>query len=420
MAVRLLLLCLALVCGFGTAFASAASSSSSQTSCFPVDRLCKRFPGAHVHPDVVAHRMGISPHSDVQAKLAAFLSSIQQNGLSNLPGHGSPSDRGLSLTERSKLLQTWMASHCTGELHNIDPTRLDSQRSLIGELVCFDLIRASAERQLCPSGPQSSFSLQCTRKFNTLITTVINEEGSCMVLSDQPNETISDPATTKTAGTDLCGYLDKYLNPPPLQIVRRQNPTRVLAASPSPSATSDGDDMVITILIAGVSFVLVLLILISTICYVSYRRIKRELDDLQSANAAVELELHETRSKPAVSTFAKKWVVNKPYRAARGDEMDLRVGDIVTLLSVFNDGWGHGHNETTNVVGTLPLSSLVPQKVIKREPVDSSISGSSSRKSMSHRSSLGTQASLTGGNGHRPSLSITGKSPSSTKSILSA
>ncbi|KAJ3218836.1 hypothetical protein HK099_004912 [Clydaea vesicula] len=53
----------------------------------------------------------------------------------------------------------------------------------------------------------------------------------------------------------------------------------------------------------------------------------------------------------------KKYTVLQDYLPNASDELDLRIGDVVLLNVVYNDGWGHAYNETTNMEGALPLGS---------------------------------------------------------------
>ncbi|KAI9204274.1 uncharacterized protein BJ171DRAFT_582250 [Polychytrium aggregatum] len=108
----------------------------------------------------------------------------------------------------------------------------------------------------------------------------------------------------------------------------------------------------------SVSIAIIMIGVMVTLLYRRYRHSRSKLTQVEKQKTTVEQHLVETINKPAPTAFSKKWVVDKPYTAVRGDEIDLSVGDMVVLLSIFNDGWGHGHNETTDCVGTLPLSAL--------------------------------------------------------------
>ncbi|KAI9205451.1 uncharacterized protein BJ171DRAFT_502185 [Polychytrium aggregatum] len=136
-----------------------------------------------------------------------------------------------------------------------------------------------------------------------------------------------------------------------------QNTTAQLGNSKSTELYEHQRNIVITAasLTGAVMLVGVVVFLVN-----KYRSSWRRLKEVSVQKASAELALIETTSQPAPEAFTKKWVVIKPYQAVREDEIDLHVGDIVVLMSVFNDGWGHGLNETQNTVGTLPVISLSP------------------------------------------------------------
>ncbi|KAJ3184701.1 hypothetical protein HDU87_004105 [Geranomyces variabilis] len=53
-------------------------------------------------------------------------------------------------------------------------------------------------------------------------------------------------------------------------------------------------------------------------------------------------------------------VVAEAYDSQMPDEITLIVGDVVTILQAFDDGWAVGRNESTGAVGALPMSCLDP------------------------------------------------------------
>ncbi|KNC96946.1 hypothetical protein, variant [Spizellomyces punctatus DAOM BR117] len=58
------------------------------------------------------------------------------------------------------------------------------------------------------------------------------------------------------------------------------------------------------------------------------------------------------------SVLEKRYTVAHDYEPAADDEVHLRVGDIVRLSLLFNDGWAKGINETTGQHGLLPCACI--------------------------------------------------------------
>ena len=54
----------------------------------------------------------------------------------------------------------------------------------------------------------------------------------------------------------------------------------------------------------------------------------------------------------------QKYQVVQDYIPNLSDELDLRIGDVVMLSAMYNDGWGYGKNVTTGQEGSLPLGLL--------------------------------------------------------------
>ncbi|RKO88229.1 hypothetical protein BDK51DRAFT_27833 [Blyttiomyces helicus] len=64
-----------------------------------------------------------------------------------------------------------------------------------------------------------------------------------------------------------------------------------------------------------------------------------------------------------VDTPGREWATTRyvaitSYTPALDDEMELRVGDIVTLTSLYNDGWAAGVNISTGQVASVPTTAL--------------------------------------------------------------
>ncbi|KAI9100384.1 hypothetical protein DFS34DRAFT_702535 [Phlyctochytrium arcticum] len=60
---------------------------------------------------------------------------------------------------------------------------------------------------------------------------------------------------------------------------------------------------------------------------------------------------------PRESGFFQLKVVEQ-YNAQLGDELDLFVGDVITIEEEFDDGWAVGRNEASGEVGAFPMSCL--------------------------------------------------------------
>ncbi|KAJ3334115.1 hypothetical protein HDU76_010237 [Blyttiomyces sp. JEL0837] len=91
-----------------------------------------------------------------------------------------------------------------------------------------------------------------------------------------------------------------------------------------------------------------------------------------SSNGTLVLRRGETFGP---ETFRTKWRGAGLYTPKLPDELEIQVGDPVTLSTFYNDGWGYGRNERTMLEGYLPLSSVVATGV-DETPVATSASAS--------------------------------------------
>ncbi|KAJ3223385.1 hypothetical protein HK099_001211 [Clydaea vesicula] len=69
--------------------------------------------------------------------------------------------------------------------------------------------------------------------------------------------------------------------------------------------------------------------------------------------------------KPKTSLNTRLPVVHE-YHQSLPDEVELRKGDIVEVISSYDDGWAKGRNITTGLEGTFPLACLEKQKKTKK------------------------------------------------------
>jgi len=63
-----------------------------------------------------------------------------------------------------------------------------------------------------------------------------------------------------------------------------------------------------------------------------------------------------------LATFNRHIVIH-PYNPMIEDEIKLNVGDIILIQDIFNDGWVHGINCTTNTEGTFPVACISPYEL---------------------------------------------------------
>ncbi|KAJ3214573.1 hypothetical protein HK099_006821 [Clydaea vesicula] len=65
-----------------------------------------------------------------------------------------------------------------------------------------------------------------------------------------------------------------------------------------------------------------------------------------------------TSSKKPKTILNERFPVVHEYHQSLPDEVELRKGDIVELISSYDDGWAKGRNITTGLEGTFPLACL--------------------------------------------------------------
>ncbi|ORX55250.1 hypothetical protein BCR36DRAFT_346886 [Piromyces finnis] len=63
-----------------------------------------------------------------------------------------------------------------------------------------------------------------------------------------------------------------------------------------------------------------------------------------------------------LATFNRHIVIH-PYNPMIEDEIKLNVGDIILIQDIFNDGWVHGINCTSNTEGTFPVACISPYEL---------------------------------------------------------
>lgn len=49
-----------------------------------------------------------------------------------------------------------------------------------------------------------------------------------------------------------------------------------------------------------------------------------------------------------------------PYQATLSDELDVNIGDVLTIFRHYYDGWCFGMNHTTNQSGSFPVACAYP------------------------------------------------------------
>ncbi|KAI9206118.1 uncharacterized protein BJ171DRAFT_498760 [Polychytrium aggregatum] len=178
------------------------------------------------------------------------------------------------------------------------------------------------------------------------------------------------------ASVDSSGSAGVTLFPPlsndALHDICQSNPTsmsggccsRLSSADRQTQTTQDNQAIqlsttTIIAIVVGSSIAIALLSYLGVYIYRRGQRSSQKLARAKHDKDAIELQLAQEIVRPVTSTtFSTKWRVRLTYKARREDEIDLNAGDLVVLLSVFNDGWGHGLNENTQQVGTLPIAAL--------------------------------------------------------------
>lgn len=63
-----------------------------------------------------------------------------------------------------------------------------------------------------------------------------------------------------------------------------------------------------------------------------------------------------------LATFNRHIVIH-PYNPMIEDEIKLNIDDIILIQDIFNDGWVHGINCTTNTEGTFPVACISPYEL---------------------------------------------------------
>ncbi|KAI8846289.1 hypothetical protein BC829DRAFT_398865 [Chytridium lagenaria] len=56
--------------------------------------------------------------------------------------------------------------------------------------------------------------------------------------------------------------------------------------------------------------------------------------------------------------IGKRFECTTKYEPRLEDEVTLRVGDVVVVERMYNDGWAFGTNETLGLSGAFPLYSV--------------------------------------------------------------
>ncbi|KAG0170506.1 hypothetical protein DFQ28_001968 [Apophysomyces sp. BC1034] len=100
-----------------------------------------------------------------------------------------------------------------------------------------------------------------------------------------------------------------------------------------------------------------------------------------------------------------------PYPPQMGDELGLRVGDIVCLAMLFDDGWALGFNVTTGLKGVFPAVCVVPasEELLEQllQPATASVAGEqtySSKTLIEDEGEQGATTTSTAGDNSRGNL----------------
>ncbi|TPX66854.1 hypothetical protein SpCBS45565_g04185 [Spizellomyces sp. 'palustris'] len=181
---------------------------------------------------------------------------------------------------------------------------------------------------------------------------------------------VSSPAApTSTTGATPSTPLPSQSSPPPTSSSSPNgqpnvNPTD--PGTPLSSATSSGSSrsaaVIIVPVVAGV-----VVIAAAGAAFVAIRRRKQKNGYASKGTEAAHVRGHDEMSvKPlfshgpgahlnVASVLEKRYTVAHDYEPAADDEVHLRVGDIIRLSLLFNDGWAKGINETTaRLHGDIP------------------------------------------------------------------
>ncbi|KAI9104058.1 hypothetical protein DFS34DRAFT_304884 [Phlyctochytrium arcticum] len=86
-----------------------------------------------------------------------------------------------------------------------------------------------------------------------------------------------------------------------------------------------------------------------------------------------------TTAKPVVNTPGLYRALH-PYDPTKLDELQLKTGDLITIIECWTDGWGLGHLVSSGVKGVVPLCVLEP---LPAPAADSASSIQSSRRTVS-------------------------------------
>ncbi|KNC96947.1 uncharacterized protein SPPG_09496 [Spizellomyces punctatus DAOM BR117] len=184
---------------------------------------------------------------------------------------------------------------------------------------------------------------------------------------------VSSPAApTSTAGPTPSTPLPSQSSPAPTSSSDPNGQPNVVPTNgetPLSNATSSGSSrsaaVIIVPVVAGVA-----VIAAAGAAFVVIRRRRQKNGYPSKGTEAAHARGHDEMSvKPlfahgsgahlnVASVLEKRYTVAHDYEPAADDEVHLRVGDIVRLSLLFNDGWAKGINETTGQHGLLPCACI--------------------------------------------------------------
>ncbi|KAI9101717.1 hypothetical protein DFS34DRAFT_427647 [Phlyctochytrium arcticum] len=226
-------------------------------------------------------------------------------------------------------------------------------------------------QNLCPADCLTipSFAANCGRNSNGI--TPSPTPGA------SPTATVVPPGPTPTSSTGT-GTPSPSTNPS--NSLPSIFPSNSSDASSSPSSSSS---KILAAIIVPIVVAVALMVAVFAFCL--YRRRKHSelhgpnysaagkhrdegLNRMEAGGSAVTLGGAALNSgKPAgglpahlnvASVLEKRYVVAHDYQPAADDEVNLRVGDIIHLSLLFNDGWAKGTNESTGEHGLLPCACI--------------------------------------------------------------
>ncbi|KAK9768802.1 hypothetical protein K7432_000320 [Basidiobolus ranarum] len=114
-----------------------------------------------------------------------------------------------------------------------------------------------------------------------------------------------------------------------------------------------------------------ILLIVLGIFFYKRRKKSKQLNITKIEDSSISESFSTAHLNTAVQSVSE-YVCKFPYNPALSDELLLEVGDVITIMWIFNDGWGVGKNQTRGEEGAFPMACVTTKQIDNLEDFNAS------------------------------------------------